>query len=55
MWKGLAAFVPITWKQEQTLFKMSAAGFDKVFIVWQSFYCRQKAKKLKKNILKVIF
>ncbi len=31
-------------KQEQTLFKRSAAGFEKVLIVWQSFTGVKKEK-----------
>ncbi len=41
-------------EQEQTLFKRSAAEFDKVLIVWQSFTAARKQKSMK-NILKVIF
>ncbi len=42
------------YKQEQTLFKRSAAGFDKVLIVWHSFTAVRKQKSCKK-VLKVIF
>ena len=41
-------------KQKQTLFKRSAAGFDKVLIVWQNCTAARKQKSIK-NILKVIF
>ncbi len=41
-------------KQEQTLFKRSTAGSDKVLIVWQSFPAARKQKS-SKNILKVVF
>ncbi len=40
-------------KQEQTLFKRSAAGLDKVLVVWQSFCCSPNCKDLK-NIWKLI-
>ncbi len=35
------------YKQEQTLFKRSAAGFEKVLIVWQSFTAVKKEKRKK--------
>ncbi len=38
------SFPPMHLKQEQTLFKRSAAGFDKVLIVWQSFTAARKQK-----------
>ncbi len=34
-------------KQEQTLFKRSAAGFNKVLIAWQRFSAARKQKSLK--------
>ncbi len=41
-------------QQEQTLFKRSAAGFDKVFIVWQNLL-QSKSKKVKKKYFKSHF
>ncbi len=45
-------------KQEQTLFKKSVAGFDRVLLVWQSSEARnpthelKSRKKISKSILK---